>query len=87
MANNRIFIECVGCDYEKPGFFYLGKHFCDGYYNTHKDWDAFNEWMDAHKHCGIGYDHFQIAYECKPDGIELHQPGSLPDYSTIKITP
>jgi hypothetical protein len=59
MANNRMYIECTGC--EKPDLFYLAKRMKDGYYGPERDPSG---WFDKHKHCGGSHDHFKLSYEC-----------------------
>ncbi len=65
MANNRLYIECTGCD--EADLFYMGKRMRDGYYGgSVEPWD----WFDKHKHCGGTADHFRLVYEC-PENYDV----------------
>jgi len=66
MANNRMYIECTGC--ERSDLFYLGKRMMDGYYGpTSPVKPDFEDWADKHKHCGGTHDHFRIVYQHEPN--------------------
>lgn len=64
MANNRMYIECTGC--EEADLFYLAKRMTNGYYDFPKSGEA-DGWLDKHKHCGGTNDHFRLVYECAPN--------------------
>ena len=86
MANNRLFIECVGC--EEKDLFYLAKRLGDGYYGS-PDSDAMCDWFDKHKFCGGTEDHFRLYYECMPNydagGIEaILEQKANPTPGTVK---
>ena len=65
MANNRIYIECIGC--EEPDLMYLAKRMQDGYYGDPKE---LSDWFDKHKHCGGSHDHFRLVYQ-HPENYDL----------------
>jgi len=66
MANNRIFLECTGC--EEPDLFPIAKRMRDGYYTLARiDGNKLSDWFDKHKFCGGTEDHFRIYYEHLPN--------------------
>ena len=67
MANNRMYLECIGC--EEADLFYLAKRMRDGYYPSPKgiDGNRMANWFDKHKFCGGTEDHFRVYYECSPN--------------------
>ena len=67
MANNRIYIECMGC--KEPDLLYIAKRMRDGYYTNTKgvDPDIASDWFDKHKRCGGSEDHFRLYYENMPN--------------------
>ena len=67
MANNRLYLECVGC--QDKDLFYLAKRMRDGYYTSSNgiDSEALSTWFDKHKSCGGTEDHFRLYYECMPN--------------------
>ena len=60
MANNRMYIECTGC--EEADLYYLAKRMMDGYYAALHPKDI-SEWFDKHRHCGGTHDHFRIVLQ------------------------
>jgi hypothetical protein len=80
MANNRIYLECTGC--EKADLFYFAKRMRDGYYGAPNS-DKMCAWFDKHKYCGGTEDHFRLYYECTPN----YDAGGLGALLTGKINP
>ena len=65
MANDRMFLECTGCD--EADFLYLAKTMYSGYYrNTDLTADEAEKWFGRHAFCdGTGdlANHFKLTYE------------------------
>lgn len=72
MANNRIYLRCKACG----KMFFLGKHFCQGWYYTNYTpdkgtlEDKLNAFYDEHIYCkGYPLECLEIEYEDKPEPV------------------